>query len=147
MSWSYEPGVSDKDTVRLLVGDTNPDQKQLHNEEVQWFLDNNANLYLAASEAAKSIAALYAREVDKHVGDLRIWASQRQSQYLALAKELRLRAARGVSPYAGGISRSDKRSVQQNNDRVQPAFRRGQFDNPLVANPPGSTGSLTSGSS
>ena len=33
--------------------------------------------------------------------------------------------------YAGGISRGDKQSVEQNTDRVAPRFARGQFRNPL----------------
>jgi hypothetical protein len=139
MSFSYEPGASDKDTVRLLVGDTDPDKRQLHDEEIAWFLTENSNVYLAAAEAAKAIAALYGRDVDKQVGDLKISASQRQKQYLDLAKQLRSRVGRSISPYAGGISRSDKIAVEQDTDRVRPAFRRNQFDNPGTVDPPGST--------
>jgi hypothetical protein len=142
MSWSYEtPDYSNKDAVRFLVGDTNPDQKLLENEEINWLLAQNTSVYVAASEAAKAIAALYGREVDKQVGDLRISASQRQKQYLDLAKQLRSRAAQSVSPYAGGISRSDKQSVVANTDRVPPAFERGMFDNPGTLNPRASTSS------
>lgn len=141
MSWSYEPNASDKDRVRMLVGDTNPDQKQLHNEEIAWFLSENSNVYVAASEAAKAIAALYGRDVDKQVGDLKISASQRQKHYLDLAKQLKMRATLSVSPYAGGISRSDKDSVADNTDRVRPSFERGQFDYPGVSDPRSSTSS------
>jgi len=31
-------------------------------------------------------------------------------------------------PYAGGISRSDKTSVETNSDRVEPGFRVGMHD-------------------
>lgn len=141
MSFSYEPGASDKDTVRLLVGDTDETKRQLHDEEIAWFLAQNSSVYVAASEAAKAIAALYARQVDKEVGDLSISASQRQKHYLDLAKQLRSRAALSVAPYAGGISRSDKQSVESNTDRVRPAFERGQWDSPGVSNPRASTSS------
>lgn len=38
---------------------------------------------------------------------------------------------------AGGISRSDKRSVESDTDRVAPRFERGQFDIPGGARPSG----------
>lgn len=141
MSWSYEPGASDKDTVRLLVGDTDETKRQLHDEEIAFFLGANSSVYVAASEAAKAIAALYGRDVDKQVGDLKISASQRQSHYLTLAKQLRTRAGLSVAPYAGGITRSGKDSVASDTDRVRPAFARGQFDSPYVTDPTASTSS------
>lgn len=141
MSWSYEPNNSDKDRVRLLVGDVDATAQQLQDEELAFFLSENGNVYVAASEAAKALAALYARQVDKQVGDLRISASQRQAHYTTLAKELRRRVGRSVSPYAGGLSISDKNSVASDTDRVRPAFERGMFDSPLVTDPRASTSS------
>ena len=141
MSWTYEPGASDKDTVRLLVGDTDESKRQLHDEEIAWFLGANGSVYVAAAEAAKAIAAMYGRDVDKQVGDLKISASQRQKHYADLAKQLRSRAALSVSPYAGGISRSDKESVESNTDRVRPSFERGMFDYPGTSDPQASTAS------
>jgi hypothetical protein len=143
MSWTYEPGASNKDTVRLLIGDTDEAKRQLHDEEVAWFLSENSNVYVAASEACKALAALYAREVDKQVGDLRISASQRQAHYATLSKELRRRAGRSVSPYFGGISISDKDSAITDTDRVRPAFFRGMFDHRGGADPSASTMSST----
>ena len=128
MSWTYEPGASSKDKVRLLIGDTDSAHRQMQDEELAFFLGESSSIYVAAGEACKALAALYARQVDKEVGDLKVRASQRQKHYLDLAKQLRSRASRAVLPSAGGISVSDMQAAESDTDRVVPSFRRGQHD-------------------
>lgn len=134
MTWSYsgDPRNSRVDEVRFLVGDTNVDDQLLTDEEILFMIDTERkNIFYIAATVAETIAGKFSRAADKSVGDLRISYSQLQENYLGLAKNLRRRGMiRGTSAYAGGISRSDKRTRQLDEDRVKPAVRRRMHDAP-----------------
>ncbi len=133
MSWSYSgnPGDSDKDQVRFLIGDTDTTDQQLSDEEILWAISEEGNVYFAAARCALALASKFARLVDKEVGDLSLDYSQRQKAYQDLADELSESATlRSATPYQGGQTHSDKRIDQDDPDNVQPAFQKGQFDYP-----------------
>ena len=133
MTWSYsfDPSESDKDTVRFLIGDTCFEKQQLTDEEIEWILTEEANTYLAAARACRSISAMFARRADRTVGDLSIKYTTIRDQYDTLAKDLESRGAtRGAAIYVGGISKADKEAVEENDDRVEPAFSRDMHDAP-----------------
>lgn len=121
------------DTVRFLIGDTDSTDQLLQDGEVLGLLtQNNSSVYQAAIEGARSIAALFARQADKTVGDLHIIASQRTKAYEALIKSLQAQAMRHDAPlaYAGGISISDKENNEEDDDLVAPSFTKGMMDDP-----------------
>ena len=133
MTWSYsmDPGASDKDAVRYLTGDTCFDSQQTTDEEILWAISEEANIYLAAARVCRSIAGMYAQRANKSVGDLRIEYTSIRDQYDTLVKDLEVRGAtRGASIYVGGISKTDKESVETDDDRVEPAFARDMHDAP-----------------
>lgn len=133
MTWTYsgDPSSSDRDEVRFLVGDTDTSDQLVTDEEIAYAVTEEADNLMAASRVAKAIAAKFARLVDKSVGDLKISYNQRQKAFLDLASELEKRSNEsGAAPYAGGISISDKETVVDDADRVEPAFKRGMNDNP-----------------
>lgn len=135
MAWTYnssQVGSSGLATVRMLIGDTTYGDQLLLDAEVKYFVDNEANYSLAGAAAAKTLAMKFARKADKAIGDLRITYGHMVDNYLKLSKELRTAALRSapVNVYAGGISVSDKDTVEANSDRVTPAFYREQFDYP-----------------
>lgn len=137
MTWSYsgDPASSDLDQVRFLIGDTDTDDQLVNNEEVDWSL-SQFSVYIAAAELCDAIAAKFARKVDKSVGDLKISFSKQGEQYSKKAKQLRSRGSfAGITPYAGGISVSDKESTRENSDRVSPTFRKGMTDFDSISNP------------
>lgn len=114
MPYTGNPSTSVTDAVRLLVHDTSTSTgtELLTDAEYQWFIAQNSNLYFAASEAAGSIAASQTDTViSKKVGDL-AWAKDSDgptAAYLNLSARLRTSGLRrGVTPYAGGISKADK---------------------------------------
>lgn len=134
-TYTNQPGTRDIDTVRMLIDDRDTipaTDAQLSDEEIQWFLDNHNHIYLAAAAAAEGVAAKYATDVNaKTVGDLGIvYFGQRVKQYKDLAKSLRSQAAKRATPYAGGLTKSEKRTFRKDSDRVQPGVRRGMHDNP-----------------
>ena len=82
---------------------------------------------------ARAIAAGFARNVEKQVGDLKIKAGEKYKNYLEIMKSLEQEAAGslpGAAPFAGGISKVAKETQEQDSDRVEPAFSRGMMDNP-----------------
>lgn len=131
MSWTYDATELDepRNQVRLKLGDTNPNDPQLQDEEIDRFLNEADSVDGATRMAASALAARYSRSVDKWVGDLKILASQRSRHYLELAKSLTGRASIHAVPSAGGVFQADKDGMEQNSSLVQPFFRRGQHDN------------------
>lgn len=126
MTWTYDSTLTaTKDQVRLLVGDTDVNEPLLQDEEIAFLLTENGTMRYAAVEAANAIAGLFARKADKEVGHLKLQASQKYKQYLALAVRLRRRAVvASVVPYAGGQTESDKDVNRDNTDIVPPFFTR-----------------------
>lgn len=122
--WTYsgKPSGSPVDQVRFLVGDTNPDDKQLDDCEIEWLIDENGSVLSAAICAALGIAAYYARAIDSEVyGD----KSALSQKYIDLANELKKkRSRRGVKSYAGGIRSTDKLSRASDSSLVRPEFTR-----------------------
>lgn len=120
-----------KDSVRLLVGDTDYDDKQLEDEEIFFSLSTASNdIFAAGAICARLIAAKYARLVDTTVDETGIRAryDQRQKSYSDLAvrldnqsKQYGVGGTLGV-PAAGGISVSDVKSADTDSDRVKSVF-------------------------
>lgn len=130
-SWSYsgDPSSSTLDQVRFLVGDTDGQDQLLSDEEILWTIGEQGSIYSAAALCCRAIIGS-GRLVDKKVGDLEISASQRATQYENLALALERRTSYVAMPYAGGISISDKQSVEDGTDRMRPAFTIGLHDHP-----------------
>lgn len=130
MTWTYsgDPSSNDRDSVRFLVGDTNTNDQLVTDEEIAYALANES-AYNAAATIAGAIAANLSREADFSVDGLSKSLSKRAEAYTKLSMKLRSRAAvKAVTPYSGGISQSDKDSVEENSDRTSPRFYREQFD-------------------
>ena len=149
MPYTNNPSGSATDRVRLYVGDisTSTGGEFLANADCTHFISVTSNEFTAAQLAANSLAALFQGSaasasgggwVEKTVGDLKIKkadAAQTAASYRTLSRQLGLMAARGLSPYAGGISISDKQDVEGDADRVRPAFVSRLFDNPAATGP------------
>lgn len=142
-TWSYDPTIlatSDLYQARFLIGDTLEGDQQLTDSEIQFCLDSYSNVYSGAAQAARNIASKYARKVDISQGELRTQYSQQARNYRALAIELETRGqARGgvlLGVYAGGISVEDKRTQEQDADRVTPQFNLNMDVNLMVPVPP-----------
>ena len=138
MAYTGHPSTDPFDQIRLLIGDlsTSTGSEIFSDNEIQWFKNAKPNVYLSAALAIDSVAGTtrftsLATVQSKWVGDLKIDYGQggaASNDLTAKAKMLRLQGIRGVKPYAGGISRSDKDSQRDATDRVAPAFSVGQFD-------------------
>lgn len=137
MTWSYgnNPSANEIDAVRLMIGDTIDEEcsRQLSDEEIQFYLDQWCNPTVAAAEACLALAAKYSRRADEKVGDVSVSYSQTAKQYLELAQSLKNRSnIYAGKVICGGISKSDKQTIESNGDRVEPAFTKRTHDNVRV---------------
>lgn len=96
MSATYNDDLSTaKDQLRLLIDDRDVDSSpKFSDEELQWFINNNSNVYHAAAAAANQMAARYAGRADKAVGPLRISYSNLQKQWSDFAASLTSKGGR-----------------------------------------------------
>lgn len=135
ITWSYSgnPADSELDSVRFLVGDTDEKDQLINDEEIEFLLSLETNLYKASAKVAESIAGKFSRFADQSIGDYSISYSDLSDKYFALAESLRSTAKRDIAiksalAYAGGISKADKLNQKLDSDRVRPAFARNLMD-------------------
>jgi len=101
MTWEYskDPATSDKDAVRFLIQDVDDASPIVQDEEIDWLLLQNTNIYFAAAAACEAIAARYrAAATSKSVGGLSISYATRSDEFAAQAALLR---AQGTSSGTG----------------------------------------------
>jgi hypothetical protein len=127
MAWTYShsPDTSTLDWVRLVIGDTDSNDKLLSDEEINAIINKSINVWHAAYYAALLIASKFARLADESVGDVSVRYSQKSEQYYRLADKLKQEANTKsyVSAYAAGISLSDKAFNESDNDLVKSKFK------------------------
>jgi len=117
--------ATDADKVRLIIGDTDNDHLLLSDEVIDWLLTRNSDIDLAAADACEMVAASLARDFKQMALDGESVTDEAYDRYMSLAKELRRKVGRRCAmPFAGGVSRADKTSREQDTDRVQPSFTR-----------------------
>ena len=130
-TYGGDPANNDLDRVRFEVGDTNCTDPLLRDAEIEFLIDQEGHVVLAASEAARKIAAKMAVKVDCSIGRTRKAWSQLFRHYTELAKALRAKGSRSaVLPYFGGLSIAEKNADKTETDLVEPAFEVGLHDNP-----------------
>ena len=133
MGWTYNGPTSNRDKVRLLIGDTISTRPLLADEEIQFFLASEMNIYTAAARCCETLVARAGNIRSKKIRDLAI--TYDPMAYQTLAATLFARGSGYQVPYAGGISVSDKVANASDPDAVAPAFARGIEDNPWAPAP------------
>lgn len=111
-----DPANSEVDATRLHLGDTRNGNLELSDSEVAWLLAQAGSPLAAAVGGAHLLAARWAGESDRSVGDVSRSYSQKANGYAALAARLEanvalvdLEAAGAPIPLAGGIRHDDSR--------------------------------------
>lgn len=132
MPYGNAPATNNTDALKFWVGDqsTSSATELLSTKECDYLLTAYGSPRAAAPHAARAIAADLAVKVGKSVGDLRLDAQQQYEHYMTLAASLERQASFSATPFAGGISVSQKQSVEDDTDRVAPAFTIGVHDDP-----------------
>lgn len=123
--------------VRRLIGDVLvSDQQLMDNEILAALTEKGGNKYAAAAECCRFIAGQFSRKPENTstVGGQSTSYGDQAKRYLTMAAEFEKQAKltpAGTFAYAGGISIADKRTNQQDTDRVNPNFNLGMDDNML----------------
>ncbi|QDP63949.1 MAG: hypothetical protein Unbinned3992contig1000_63 [Prokaryotic dsDNA virus sp.] len=135
MAWTYgaDPAGSNRDAVRLLIGDTDTNDQQLQDSEIDYFLGlfgvaGDDRVVPAAIRSCEALAAKYARQVDTTNQGLSVGASKRSEHYRKLADDLRDLETTVAEVFLGGNTYSEARSMDENTDLIPPTFRRAQND-------------------
>lgn len=131
-TYSGDPSESDLNAVRFLIGDTEPDEPLLQDEEIiylnsQW--SQSHSVYWAASMAAEAIAARFAREVAVHSDSQNVSTTELQQKYQTLAIQLRMQHQQmmaGGYVDAGGLLKNEFKDPNVKSL----AFGRGMHDDP-----------------
>lgn len=141
MTWTYggDPDANARDAIRFLIGDTDTNDQILSDEEIAWVNKEvtgsstaTTGLYDAGYRCCLAAASKFSRMADKSVGDLSVSMSQKAAAYRTQAQEIKALAAREgnvPTPYAGGITQSDK-DVDEGDSDIRRYFKVGQFVNP-----------------
>lgn len=131
-SYTANPTNVPVDAVRLLVGDVDESEPQLQDEEINFLITTWADkntIYYAASMAAETIAARYAREINISADSQSLSAGDLQEKYLSLAQRLMALHAQllaGGLVDAGGVT-----TGEQPDPTVRPlSFAKGMHDDP-----------------
>ena len=124
----------DTDLVRLLVGDADPDNQLLTDDQVTLISAQFSSSTLAAAACADALAAKFSRSVTFSVEGLSIQNSQKAANFRALAQRLRSQAVLNDPGALGasvlGVSKSEMDAVDDNLDRTPSRFKVGMSDFP-----------------
>ena len=126
--------------VRFYVGDTET-PNLLTDDQITLAINGTTSDLAAAAVCARALSARFAQQVDTRFETVWSSYSQKSAAFEKLARNLEQQAKRAGglgTPVAGGISVADVLSVDQDEDRVRPYFRDGQFHNPPGPNTRGS---------
>jgi hypothetical protein len=143
MVFTYSPGASARDRIRQRIGDTDPSvhiNARLEDAEIDDILSYDigssspgcAGVCRGAAIAARQLAAKLLRVPDGTLGPGTLSMPQRIEQLKQVALEQERIAIGTAIPVATGISISGKAVDQADPDKVQPKFRRDQFDHPGI---------------
>lgn len=136
MSWSYDPALStDKDKVRLFIGDTDTTAQLFSDEEISALLVSVPSPSLAAALLADAQAAKYSRFSAISIDGASFAYQQRADMFRTLANRLRAQAtateAGGIgTPAVSGVSISEDNGVAADPDREPSRITVGGFDYP-----------------
>lgn len=137
MAWTYsgDPSSSAIDAVRFTIGDTDSSDPLLSNEEITYLLGLYGQVIITASiRACEMIMAKFSRLANESVGSVRIDFSQKTKGYKDMVMQLKARlAVEDCTPFAGGISKTQKQTTIADSDRVEPDFTKHMMENEQIA--------------
>ena len=126
-TWSYSStdlATSEKDALRLELGDTDPQAWLLADQEYAYAITQERNHWSAAARCAEMIGTLFMRRVDVKLGRaMQIAYSKTAEQYFNRARMLRMKAMGTVVPYVGAMYASDYAAIAQNSNMIAESER------------------------
>jgi len=135
MTWTYNTALTtDRDKIRLLIGDTTSNDQLLSDEEITFIITQQPNAYYAAAQACEMIAGKFGRDVSTTLEGMSIAKRQRFENYIQLAEQLRVMAMRTTpsQPFNAAQTKTNRDAYShiQDSDLVEPNFQLEMHDNP-----------------
>ena len=133
MSWSFNESLTtDRDKVRLRIGDTNTDDQILSNETVDALLtEHSDDVMLATISCVRAIIAKYSRNLNRGAigmtADMSIFVTQYQELLSDLIKQNRGNS--GVR-YKSAFNESRKDTIESDAEYIPPFASVGMTDYP-----------------
>jgi hypothetical protein len=140
-TYTGDPANNSRDAVRFHAGDTDRRAAEIDDREIDYALTLTDDTRVAAAILLEALASKYSRKADVTAGQVSKRMSTIAGSLREQAAELRSIAGIVATPFFGGLTHSGKLDLDQRTDDVQPAFKRGQFDNPRADSFDGSTDS------
>lgn len=112
--------------VRAELG--SPSSDLLSDSLLTRIIEDETTLYGSAARAANILYRHFSLEADKKLGYISIQYSNRAELWKEIAEDMEHKSAiYGATPYAGGISLSDKDTVEDDSDYPDTFFDRDMF--------------------
>ena len=126
MSYSGDPGNSDSDFVRFLIGDTDTSAEIFTDDEIDYAITYFETPERAAYQLVNQLIAAFSRNPDKKAGGESISYGRTMSDWRKLKESLALKAG-AMGAYAGGISKADIQANEANTDMPTRDFNKDDF--------------------
>ena len=129
MTWTFSDSIAtDKDKVRLRIGDTDTDDQLLSDETLDALLAIRADVVLCAIDACRAILAKLARDIDRSAVGMSGSRSQKTQHYKDILATLIKESGGETRIKVGGISKSDNDTLRDDSDFEKPTFTVGMND-------------------
>jgi hypothetical protein len=138
-TYTQDPEHNLRDRVRFLIGDTATEEKLILDEEIAFALAKyNNNVNAACCILCESLAAKFAKRAEVRVSNYNTNKDSLFEKYLKMAERFRSKGNSASATYfvVPSISIAEKQKNIDNEDAVQPFFKRDEFDNPQAASSP-----------
>ena len=107
--------------VRAELG--SPSSDLLSDSLLTRIIEEETTLYGSAARAANILQRHFSLEADKKLGYISIQYSKRAELWKEIAEEMETKSGLyGATPYAGGISVSDRETIEDDPDYPEPFF-------------------------
>lgn len=133
-TYSGNPASSARDLLRFKIGDTAVASALLEDEELDYVISVQGTLVRQIADCFEAIGHKLLQQPNFALDK---WREDRHAvaeSFIKRAQELRKRGA-AAGLYAGGLTKTDKASREEDTDRVQPFAYMGMDEFPEDQNP------------
>ena len=136
MSFNYDgdPAATTITQVRFLIGDTTDEGHVAEDEEIEWALTQESDVWFAAALVADAVGNKHAQyPTSEMISETNITWGESAQRFYALAEKLRnqRRMSTPGAPWVGGYSKEQKRDEESDLDREELVSPKGVHDNTI----------------
>lgn len=137
MAFTYDV-TTNRGKVRFLVQDTTDSTARpalLQDAEIDFTLETEANIYMAAAMCCDALSTRFRGLVNKTVGNLSLTYDRAAETWKAISDRLRRRGSLHMLPTAGGILVADRDAIWEDTTLLRPDIFSGIHQDPQELSP------------